>query len=289
MYSLDKIPIGIYEKALPSSFSWEDKLKSAKEAGFDYIEISIDESNERLARLNWSREEREKLRKLLGDTGMTIPSMCLSAHRRFPFGSKDENKRKKAFEIMKKAIELSSDLGIRVIQLAAYDVYYEEEDEETKKLFVEGIQKSLEWASRAGVMLAFEIMDTQFMGTILRALPYINKMNSPWLKIYPDLGNLTEWDRDVEAELEAGMPHIVAIHVKETKPGVFKRVPFGQGIVRFADLFKKLKELNYHGPFLIEMWADDDKEISKEAAVKNIYEARKFVLDKMAEGGLISC
>lgn len=289
MYSLDKIPIGIYEKALPSSFSWEDKLKAAKEAGFDYIEISIDESDERLARLDWSREEREKLRNILNETGMTIPSMCLSGHRRFPFGSKNESKRKRAFEIMKKAIELASDLGVRVIQLAAYDVYYEEEDEETKKLFIEGIKKSLEWASRAGVMLAFEIMDTKFMGTILRALPYINEINSPWLKIYPDLGNLTEWDRDVEAELEVGMPYIVAIHVKETKPGVFKKVPFGQGVVRFADLFKKLKELNYHGPFLVEMWADDDKEISKESAVKNIYEARKFVMDKMIEGGLITC
>ena len=42
MYSIHKNPIGIYEKALPNSFTWEEKFKAAKKAGFDYMEISID-------------------------------------------------------------------------------------------------------------------------------------------------------------------------------------------------------------------------------------------------------
>lgn len=288
MYDLDRVPIGIYEKALPSSFSWEEKLTSAKEAGFDYLEISIDETDERLARLEWSKEEREKLKKLISTTGVMIPSMCLSGHRRFPFGSKDKNTRKKALDIMKKAIELSVDLGIRTIQLAAYDVYYEEEDENTKAFFIEGMGKSIAMASKAGVMLALEIMDTKFISTILRAMPYITKFNSPWFKIYPDLGNLSAWGSDVEAELELGLPHTVAIHVKETKPGVFKEVPFGEGIVKFAILFKKLKELNYQGPFLIEMWADNSKVTTKEDAVRDIYNARIFVQEKMIEGGMVN-
>lgn len=45
MYSIHKNPIGIYEKALPNSFTWEEKFKAAKKAGFDYMEISIDESD----------------------------------------------------------------------------------------------------------------------------------------------------------------------------------------------------------------------------------------------------
>lgn len=288
MYSLDRRPIGIYEKAIPSSFSWEEKLNAAKEAGFDYLEISIDETDEKLARLDWSREEREELKRLITTTGVIIPSMCLSGHRRFPFGSKNEEVRKKAYDIMKKAIELSVDLGIRIIQLAAYDVYYEEDDETTKALFIEGMRKSIEMASKAGVMLALEIMDTKFISTVLRAMPYVNKFNSPWFKIYPDLGNLSAWESDVESELELGLPHTVAIHVKETKPGVFKGVPFGQGIVRFAELFKKLKELNYQGPFLIEMWADNTKSITKEEAIKNIYDAKTFIENKMREGGIVN-
>ena len=38
MYSIHKNPIGIYEKALPNSFTWEEKFKAAKKAGFDYMQ-----------------------------------------------------------------------------------------------------------------------------------------------------------------------------------------------------------------------------------------------------------
>ncbi len=61
--------------------------------------------------------------------------MCLSGHRRYPFGSKNPGIQKKAYEIMEKAIQFAADLGIRNIQLAGYDVYYEEADEEYKKRF----------------------------------------------------------------------------------------------------------------------------------------------------------
>lgn len=30
MYNIHKNPIGIYEKALPNSFTWEEKFKAAK-------------------------------------------------------------------------------------------------------------------------------------------------------------------------------------------------------------------------------------------------------------------
>ncbi len=286
MYSLHKNPIGIYEKALPNSFTWEEKLTAAKNAGFDYLELSIDESDDRLLRLTWSDEEIEDLRATEIATDMPIPTMCLSGHRRFPFGSKDPENREKAMGIMEKAIQLSCKLGIRVIQLATYDVYYEEEDEETKALFLEGMKQAVDMASRAGVMLGMEIMDTAFAGTISRAMEFMKEIPSPYFKIYPDMGNLSNFTDDVLGEFEKGIADTVAIHVKETKPGVFKRVPFGEGDVKFVDIFRKLKELDYQGMFMIEMWADNDKEQSMEEATKSIRNAREFVVDKMQQAGM---
>ncbi len=286
MYDIKRRPLGIYEKAIPNDFSWKEKMQTAKAAGFDYIEISIDESDERLARLDWSDEEIEEIRSYMEETGIVIPTMCLSGHRRFPFGSKDEGTRAKAFEIMEKGILLAQKLGVRCIQLATYDVYYEESDEETKRRFLDGMKKSVEMASRAGVILAMEIMDTPFVGTILRAMHYIKEIPSPYFKIYPDMGNLTQFSNDVESEFELGIAETVAIHVKETKPGVFKNVPFGEGTVRFTDIFRKLKELNYTGMFLIEMWADNSRKQTMEEAVKTIKDARLFVEDKMKKAGM---
>ncbi|TCP12196.1 putative hexulose-6-phosphate isomerase, partial [Bisgaardia hudsonensis] len=142
-----KHKLGIYEKALPKNISWQDRLSIAKACGFDFVEISIDETDERLSRLDWTKKERLKLVKSVINTGVTIPSMCLSGHRRFPFGSKDEAIRQKAYEIMEKAIQLAVDLGIRTIQLAGYDVYYEEQDEITVKRFQEGLEWAVELAA----------------------------------------------------------------------------------------------------------------------------------------------
>lgn len=285
MFDLHKTPIGLYEKALPDAFTWKEKMQAAKAAGFDFIEISVDESDARIARLDWSDAQIKEMRDLMDETGIIFPSMCLSGHRRFPFGSKNPETRAKAYEIMEKGIILAQKLGVTCIQLATYDVYYEKSDDETKAMFLEGMKKSVEMASRAGIILAMEIMDTPFAGTILRASHYLREIPSPYFKIYPDMGNLTQFSADPESEFELGMPEITAIHVKETKPGIFKCVPFGTGTVRFADLFTKLHELGYTGRFMVEMWADNKKTYTMEEAVAEIHEAYEFVTDKMRQGG----
>lgn len=108
-------PLGIYEKALAKDLSWPERLVLAKSCGFDFVEMSVDETDERLSRLDWSTAQRTSLVAAMIETGVGIPSMCLSAHRRFPFGSRDDAVRQRAREIMSKAIHLARDLGIRTI------------------------------------------------------------------------------------------------------------------------------------------------------------------------------
>jgi L-ribulose-5-phosphate 3-epimerase UlaE len=47
-------PLGIYEKALPKDLSWPERLVLAKSCGFDFVEMSVDETDERLSRLDWT-------------------------------------------------------------------------------------------------------------------------------------------------------------------------------------------------------------------------------------------
>ena len=152
--------------------------------------------------------------------------------------------------------------------------------------FLEGMKEAVAMASRAGVILAMEIMDTQFVGTIVRAYHYLKEIPSPYFKIYPDMGNLSNFSKDPAEELELGLSQTVAIHVKETKPGVFKEVPFGEGQVDFEGIFRKLNELNYHGMFLIEMWADNSADQTVEQATEKIADAYRFVTEKMKLAGM---
>jgi L-ribulose-5-phosphate 3-epimerase len=84
-----KMPVGLYEKALPAELSWEERLAAAGRAGYDFVEISIDETDERLGRLDWSASERAALRRAIDTTGVQVSTMCLSGHRKYPMGSHD--------------------------------------------------------------------------------------------------------------------------------------------------------------------------------------------------------
>lgn len=91
------VSLGIYEKALPKGITWLQRLQMAKKLGFDFVEMSIDETDERLARLEWTKEERREVVEAMYESGLRIFSICLSGHRRYPFGSADPKKTRKSF------------------------------------------------------------------------------------------------------------------------------------------------------------------------------------------------
>lgn len=279
--------LGIYEKALPKNITWNERLKMAKRLGFDFVEMSIDETDERLERLDLSKEKRKEIVDAIYEEGIRIFSICLSGHRRYPFGSKDPKKRKKALEIMQKAVDLAQDLGVRNIQLAGYDVYYEDKTLTSRAYFMENLKKAVHMAAEKQVMLSIEIMDDPFINSITKFNQIKKTIHSPWLQVYPDLGNLSAWPgNDVGHELELGIDEIVACHVKDTinvtkdYPGKFKEVPFGEGNVDFLGCFKTLKRLNYNGTFMIEMWSETSDEPEKE-----IEKAKSYILPLMREAG----
>ena len=279
-------PLGIYEKALPKELSWVERFTAAKAAGFDFLEISIDETPERMARLDWSLGERLAFFRSSREAGIPVPSMCLSGHRKIPFGSADPAIRQQAADFMEKAIRFACDTGIRVIQLAGYDVYYEPTTRDSRERYYEGMNRALEVAAAHQVMLGLEIMDTPFQNSITRYLELKKQLPSPWFKVYPDLGNLTAWGNDIAHELTIGIHEIVGVHVKETKPvgpnfpGAFRDVPFGEGTVDFVHCFRTLNDLGYAGPFLIEMWTEKAADPLAEIA-----KARQWVGERLKLGG----
>lgn len=285
-----KRPIGIYEKATPKHFTWLERLQFAKELGFDFVEMSIDESDTRLSRLDWTKEERLNVVKAIYETGIRIPTICFSGHRRYPLGSNDPVIEAQSLELMKKCIELAQDLGVRVIQLAGYDVYYEEKSKETRARFIRNLRKACDWAEKSQVILAIEIMDDPFINSIEKYLAVEKEINSPYLFVYPDTGNVSAWSNDLYSEFYIGHHAIAAIHLKDTyavtptSKGQFRDVVFGQGCVDWENCFEILKQINYQGPFLIEMWSENCSTV--EETKQAIQEAQAFLYPLIEKAGL---
>lgn len=263
--------IGLYEKAMPGELSWREKLETAKELGYDFVELSVDETDAKLARLDMTREERLEILKIMNEVGVSFRSMCLSGHRKYPLGSANPATCARGMEIMEKAVQLAADLGIRIIQLAGYDVYYEDSTPETVERFGKNLKKATMMAAKAGVMLGFETMETEFMNTVGKAMKYVELVNSPYLGVYPDSGNLKNaavtYGTDVYEDIRSGAGHTVAMHLKETVPGKFREIHFGTGHVDFRKTIDTAWEIGVRR-FVTEMWyvgQDNWKEDIREA------------------------
>lgn len=249
--------LGLYEKSMPAALTWAQKLQAAKDAGFDYVEMSIDETEAKLARLDMTDGEIDEVRAAMRATGVPFRSICLSGHRKYPLGCPDPAKQQRSLEIMQKAINLAAALGIRTIQLAGYDVYYEEGSEQTRADFLQNLRKAAAMAAEQGIQMGFETMETPFMDTTEKAMHYVQLVDSPYLGVYPDSGNITNacllYGGDVADDLETGRGHIVAVHLKETVPGKYREIPFGTGHVDFQKVADKAFSLGVRR-FVGEFW-----------------------------------
>jgi len=187
--------------------------------------------------------------------------MCLSGNRRFPIGSSYLDIQKKGMEIITDAIWFAFQLGIRIIQIAGYDVAAGERSTDlSRETFGINLRKCLNLAASLGVMLAIENVDTNFGDSLDKIMHYIKDINSPWLQIYPDIGNLTAMNQNVQKQLKDHGNHIIAVHIKDARPGIVRNVPFGDGVVNFISAFNILRDIGFCGPMLLEMWADGKKD-----------------------------
>ena len=272
--------LGLYEKAMPEAWSWPHKMSAAGQLGFDFIEMSIDETQERQLRLEWSKAQRREF-AAWSRQELCVSSICLSAHRKYPIGSHFPEIREKGMQIMENAIALAYDLGIRIIQLAGYDVYYNEtSDSETKKYFTENLFRSARMAASCGVILGLETMENDFMNTVEKAMEYVSEIDSPYLGVYPDTGNISNAVEDVPGDLRRGAGHLFSAHLKETKPGIYRNLFFGEGKVDFPVIADTLFDLGVLR-FTAEFWCLPDRDAERE--LRSAYAFFSGILQRSAE------
>lgn len=254
---MKKYEIGLYEKAMRNTLTWKEKLQCAKECGYDYLEISIDATEEKINRIYMDTEEKREIMEAIFDTGIPIGSMSVSALTKYALGDPDQAVRDRGMEIAEKSIQLSSALGVRTVMIPGYDIYYGESTIETKRYFLENIRKIAEIAEREGILVGFETMENNFMNTTGKAVQYVNMVDSAYLKIYPDAGNITNAAvanrHDVCEDLSLGKGKLIALHLKETKPDVYREVPFLTGHVEFERIINTAWKLGVRR-YVTELW-----------------------------------
>lgn len=276
--------IGLYEKAMPDTLTWKEKFVAAKEAGYDFVEISIDASEAKIQRVYMTKEERFELVSAMYETDMPLHTMNMSSLTKYSLGNDKPEYVDRGMDIIEHAIQLACDLGVRIVMIPGYDVFYEPSDYDTKKRYMDNLKKVVKMAEKAGVVLGFETMENEFMNTVEKAMKYVTLIDSPYLKIYPDSGNLTNaavnYKNDVIEDLELGRGHVVALHLKETVPGRFREIPYGTGHVDFEGMIEKAWDMGVR-KYVTEFWYTGSPDWK--ADLKDAHDRFEQLLDKIAE------
>ncbi len=256
MKKLCELPLGIYEKAICNSLSWEEKLLLARDSGFDFIELSIDGTPERLERL-YDGGFAVKVRAAAAAVGLPVYTMALTANRAFPLGSEDKTVRSRGLELVRRALALAEETGIELVHLAGYDQLGDKRNDNTKKLFYDAVEHIALLAEGSPVKLAVETMDADFMGSCTDIVKLCREQGRDKLRCYADVGNLSANGLDMPAELLAGGAYIAGLHLKDARPGVCRDIPFGEGMVDFKAAFGALEAIGYQGFMTAEAWSYD--------------------------------
>jgi predicted hexulose-6-phosphate isomerase len=273
--------LGLYEKAVCFKLEWEAKLELARSSGFSFLELNVDAAADRLPRL-YDGTTASAIRRAAGATGIPVETMALTANRGYPLGSEDSAVREKGLDIVRRGIAFAHDAGIRLVHIAGYDEHGEKRSIRTERLFFKSIEACVREAAAAGVMLAIETMDTPFMASVERILAVIRMADSPYLQCYVDVGNITASGLDPLRELYLGGKHIIGVHLKDTKPGIYRDIPFGEGTVDFDLCLKALNNIGYNSFFVAEMWCYDNEEFHA-----YLSKAGAFLLKKLKDAAVI--
>ena len=278
MLKLRDLPLGLYEKSISPDLCWEDKFKLIKDAGYDYFEIAIDATPERLARLE-DRGEQLRIRRASESLDTPLYTMAFTANRFYPLGSEDGEIRAEGIRLCKRALDFASFVGAKTINIASYDEYEKPRNLITEGNFMDSIKRCVDHAAIRGVIISLETMDTDFIDCTKKALHYVRAVDSAFLQIGADPGNIWAMGHNPVTDIPAGGKHIVEVEFKDTRrPRLVRDIYFGEGTLDFDACFKMLGEIGYQGFLAAEMWYHKGAEKQPD-----IYKAREFLKNKMGD------
>lgn len=180
------------------SFSGDKKISDcitiAKKAGFDGIELSLNESGE-LGLQSTEKEVRE-IQAQLADADLEIAGLATGLYWDYPMTSENPALREKAVDVCKKQLELAAQFGVDTIlvipgavgvdfipgsEVVDYERAYERA--------LESISKLVPFAESAGVSIGIENVWNKFLLSPLELRSFIDEIGSSYVGSYFDVGN----------------------------------------------------------------------------------------------------
>lgn len=224
-----------------NDFTIAEKFRMLKAAGFDGVEPA-------------SGLSREEVLAAKEETGLEIPSVCVSTHWSSPLSSPDADVRRAGIEGVETALHDASTYGASVILLVPGVVNADVSYEDAYRRSQEEIRKLVPLAEELGVTIAIENVWNHFLLSPLEAARYVDEFESQYVGWYFDIGNIINFGWP-EQWIEILGPRIAMVHIKEfsrqkrDNEGLWRgfRVNYLEGDNNWQAIMAALRKTGYSG------------------------------------------
>ncbi len=234
----------------------KDKMKLAKEAGFDGIELALDETGE--VSMESTKEDLAKVKAYAEEIGIEISSLATMLYWTYNYTSANLENRQKAMEITKKQLEVAAELGCDTIlvvpgavevsfdpgEVVEYDVAYERAQSALKEL--------APYAEKLGVCIGVENVGNRFLLSPLEEARFIDEIGSDYVGAYFDVGNVVP-NGFPEHWIKILGSRIKKVHIKDYKRKVSGYVDLLEGDVNWPKVMEGFKNVGYDNWVTAEM------------------------------------
>lgn len=224
--------------------TWEDEFGRAREIGFTCIEVLVQFDTCSKHTL-WTEEGTARLQAIAAEHALSLPSV----HGFFKW----KNHAGETTSALEKLIPAVGAIGAKTILISLFDenAIRNKEDQET---VIRLLRPLADQAQALGIRLGLEseIPAKEFCS-------FVEKFQHPAMGIYYDIGNMVSMGVDVPAEIHLLKDFIVGVHVKDRRRGG-ETVPLGTGDADFPAIFSALKEIGYHGAYIIQGARDPNRD-----------------------------
>lgn len=233
---------------IQEKLSLEDKLRLAKDCGFEGVEFTCQAPAKRTV-------EPRELAKAVEKTGVPVHGVTCGA-----------NPDLKA--VIDEAALYGATSVLRVVR-ADPNVGFMEQYRESQKV----IREALPHAEKKRIPIMVENVWATFLIDPLGMARYVDEFNSPFVKAYFDVGNVMRWGWP-QHWIEVLGKRIGKVHVKEyslktaMKEGMLKGFdfPMGEGDIDWKRVREELKRIPYTGWVTAEVRGGDRKRLAEISA-----------------------
>lgn len=238
----------------------KDSFALAKDAGFEGVEIALNETGE--ASLESTEKDFLEIKKQASDNGIELYSMASGLYWDYWLNDDDERVRQKAKDIVKKHLEAAGILGCESILVIPGSVNAEfaapgkvVDYETTYKRSLNALMELKETAEQYKVEIGLENVWNKFLVSPMEMRQFIDTIGSPYVGSYLDVGNIL-FNGYPEHWIKILGERIKKVHFKDYRVaagGLHGFVDLLAGDINYPAVMEALKSIGYDGWVTAEM------------------------------------